>query len=121
MDAYDPQVVSRILRGRKWTQEDISKANLYKTKIINWFNDFFERYDFLVMPICPTASVPLKDANSNLRDMTLQLTTPASLSGLPALTGPVWLDENRSIGLQFIFKKVEPIIPLSIVELCKNI
>ena len=39
------------------------------------------------------------------REMTLQLTTPASLSGLPALTVPVWLSEKRSIGLQFIFKK----------------
>ena len=121
MDTYDPQVVSRILRARKWTPEDISKADLYKTKITNWFNDFFQTYDFLVMPICPTASVPLKDANSNLRQMTLQLTTPASLSGLPALTVPVWLDEKRSIGLQFIFKKVEPTIPLAVVELCKNI
>ena len=121
MDAYDPQVMSRILRARKWTPADISKANLYKNKITNWFNDFFETYDFLVMPISPTASVPLKDANSSLREMTLQLTTPASLSGLPALTVPVWLDEKRSIGLQFIFKKVEPTIPLAIVELCKNI
>lgn len=121
MDAYDPQVMSRILRARKWTPADISKANLYKNKITNWFNDFFETYDFLVMPISPTASVPLKDANSSLREMTLQLTTPASLSGLPALTVPVWLDEKRSIGLQFIFKKVEPKIPLAIVELCKNI
>ena len=113
--------MSRILRARKWTPADISKANLYKNKITNWFNDFFETYDFLVMPISPTASVPLKDANSSLREMTLQLTTPASLSGLPALTVPVWLDEKRSIGLQFIFKKVEPKIPLAIVELCKNI
>ena len=121
MDAYDPQVMSRILRARKWTPADISKANLYKNKITNWFNDFFETYDFLVMPVSPTASVPLKDANSSLREMTLQLTTPASLSGLPALTVPVWLDEKRSIGLQFIFKKVEPKIPLAIVELCKNI
>ena len=121
LDAYDPQVVSRILRARKWTPEDISKANLYKNKITNWFNNFFETYDFLVMPICPTPSVPLKDANSDLREMTLQLTTPASLSGLPALTVPVWLDEKRSIGLQFIFKEVEPTIPLSIVDLCKNI
>ena len=121
MDTYDPQVVSRILRARKWTPEDISKANLYKNKITNWFNNFFETYDFLVMPICPTPSVPLKDANSDLREMTLQLTTPASLSGLPALTVPVWLDKKRSIGLQFIFKEVEPTIPLSIVDLCKNI
>ena len=120
-EAYDPKVMNRILRARKWTEEDISKANLYKTEITNWFNDFFKTHDFLVMPICPTASVPLKDANSSLRELTLQLTTPASLSGLPALSVPVWLDEKRSIGLQFIFKKVEPTIPLAIVELCKNI
>ncbi len=120
-NTYDPEVKSRILRARKWTQDDITKAKQYKTEITNWFNNFFESYDFLVMPISPTASVPLKNINSDLREMTLQLTTPASLVGLPALTVPIWLDKKRSIGLQFIFKNVEPKVALALVDLCKNI
>ncbi|HBO57610.1 MAG TPA: amidase [Opitutae bacterium] len=119
--SYDPQVRDRILRAKEWTQEDISMAHLYRDQITNWFNNFFESYDFLVMPICPSPSVPIVDVRPELRERTLQLTTPASLSGLPALAVPIWLDDKRSIGLQFIFKNVEPAVPLALLKLCKNI
>ena len=82
---------------------------------------FFELYDYLVMPICPSPAVPIVDARPELREKTLQLTTPASLSGLPALAVPIWLDDKRSVGLQFIFKNVEPVVPLAVLKLCKSI
>ena len=119
--SYDPQVRDRILRAREWTQDDISMAHHYKEEITSWFNDFFELYDYLVMPICPSPAVPIVDARPELRERTLQLTTPASLSGMPALAVPIWLDDKRSVGLQFIFKNVEPAVPLALLKLCKSI
>ena len=118
---YDPQVRDRILRAKKWTQGDISMAHKYRDQITNWFNDFFESFDFLVMPICPRPTVPIVDVRPELRERILQLTTPASLSGLPALAVPIWLDDKRSVGLQFIFKNVEPAVPLALLKLCKSI
>lgn len=118
---YDPVVWERILRAEKWTRKNISTALLYKDQISKWFDSFFRNYDFLVMPICPCPSVPISITDSNLREKTLQLTSPASLSGLPALTVPIWLDDKRSVGIQLIFKNVEPSVPLSLLYLCKSI
>ena len=109
------------MSAKKWTQGDISMAHKYRDQITNWFNDFFESFDFLVMPICPSPAVPIVDARPELRERTLQLTTPASLSGMPALAVPIWLDDKRSVGLQFIFKNVEPAVPLALLKLCKSI
>ena len=120
-DSYDTNVKSRILRAKEWTHEEISLAHQQKDQIKSWFNSFFESNDFLVMPICPCPSVSFKDSRPKLREITLQLTTPASLSGLPALAVPIWLDNNRSVGLQFIFKNVEPLVPLALLELCRSI
>lgn len=120
-DSYDPNVKSRILRAKEWTHEEISLAHQQKDQIKHWFNSFFESYDFLVMPICPCPSVSFEDSRPKLREITLQLTTPASLSGLPALAVPIWLDSKRSVGLQFIFKNVEPLVPLALLELCRSI
>jgi len=117
---YDPQVRARILRALEWTPEDVEQAGRSTEKVSQWFDSYFETHDFLAMPVCPSASVPVGEAKPELREQTLQLTTPASLAGLPALTIPVWLDSPRSVGIQFIFKEISPVVPLAILELCEN-
>lgn len=118
---YDPQVRARILRAREWTRGDIAEAGETSRRVRTWFDFYFETHDFLAMPICPGPSVPAGEAKPELREQTLQLTTPASLAGLPALTVPVWLDTRRSVGIQFIFKETSPVVPLAILDLCENI
>ncbi|MGJ8640216.1 MAG: amidase [Opitutaceae bacterium] len=118
---YDPQVKARIERAESWTEVAITNAEESRMRVTEWFEQYFETHDFLVMPICPGPSVPPSESKPELREQTLKLTTPASLAGLPVLSVPVWLDSNRSVGLQFIFKEVAPRVPLAILELCKNI
>lgn len=120
-ELYDPQVRARILRVVEWSDSDIVRANDIRTRIKGWFECYFESNDFLVMPICPGPSIPMVDMLPETREQTLQLTTPTSLAGLPALSVPVWLDSKRSVGLQFIFKDVDPQVPLGILNLCENI
>jgi amidase/aspartyl-tRNA(Asn)/glutamyl-tRNA(Gln) amidotransferase subunit A len=117
---YDPQVLARILRARDWNPEDVAQAGRTMKEVSKWFDSYFETHDFLAMPICPSASVPVGEAKPELREQTLQLTTPASLAALPALTIPVWLDAPRSVGIQFIFKEIAPSVPLAILDLCDN-
>lgn len=118
---YDPQVRARILRARDWTQKDIEQACETSERVRFWFASYFQDHDFLAMPICPGPSVPSGEAKPELREQTLRLTTPASLAGLPALSVPVWLDAQRSVGIQFIFKEASPRVPLAILDLCENI
>jgi amidase/aspartyl-tRNA(Asn)/glutamyl-tRNA(Gln) amidotransferase subunit A len=118
---YDPVVEARIVRGSDWSAADRRRSQDTRDEVTAWFTDYFETHDFLVMPICPGPSIPVAEATVELREQTLQLTTPASLAGLPALSIPIWLDTERSVGLQFIFKRAAPIVPLAILDLCANI
>jgi amidase/aspartyl-tRNA(Asn)/glutamyl-tRNA(Gln) amidotransferase subunit A len=120
-DLYDPIVKDRILRGQAWTQAEIASAQQTLASVRSWFEQYFERYDYLAMPICPGPSIPVAEATPKLREQTLQLTTPTSLAGLPALSIPVWIDSKRSVGIQFIFKNVAPATPLALLDLCNNI
>lgn len=119
-ELYDPQVKARILRAKDWTDEDVSEADETLASTREWFAGFFESHDFLAMPICHGPSVPVSEAKPELRERTLQLTTPASLAGLPALSIPVAIGSGRSVGIQFIFKDVAPEVPLAILQRCAN-
>lgn len=117
---YDPAVKARIERGARWTTEDVAAAQQVREQVRAWFAAYFERNDFLAMPVCPKPSMPPEAATPDLREKTLKLTAPASLAGLPVLTLPVWLDAERSVGLQCIFKNVDPGVPLDLLERCED-
>jgi amidase/aspartyl-tRNA(Asn)/glutamyl-tRNA(Gln) amidotransferase subunit A len=118
---YDPVVKERILRGQAWSEAELASAQQTLTRVRAWFDQYFETHDYLAMPICPGPSIPVAEATPKLREQTLQLTTPTSLAGLPALSVPVWIDSERSVGIQFIFKNVGPTTPLALLDLCSNI
>ncbi|WPJ94570.1 amidase family protein [Coraliomargarita algicola] len=117
---YDPVVKERILRGQAWTETEIYAAQHTLERVRDWFKHYFKTHDYLAMPICPGPAIPVQQATPKLREQTLQLTTPASLAGLPALSVPVWIDSERSVGIQFIFNNVDPSVPLALLEVCKN-
>ncbi|MBT65410.1 MAG: hypothetical protein CML13_19605 [Puniceicoccaceae bacterium] len=118
---YDPKVKARILRGQAWTEAEVQTAQDTRLQIRNWFDAYFCEHDYLAMPICPGPTLPVDQASPKLREQTLQLTTAASLAGLPALSVPVWIDSTRSVGIQFIFKDPTPTVPLALLDLCKSI
>ena len=118
---YDPMVKARILRGQAWTEAEVQTAQDTRLQIRNWFDAYFCEHDYLAMPICPGPTLPVDQASPKLREQTLQLTTAASLAGLPALSVPVWIDSTRSVGIQFIFKDPTPTVPLALLDLCKSI
>jgi amidase/aspartyl-tRNA(Asn)/glutamyl-tRNA(Gln) amidotransferase subunit A len=120
-DLYDPAVKARILRGANWSSDEVEWALRKRSEVFAWFESYFENYDYLVMPICPRASVKLADATPDLREKTLRLTGPASLAQKPALTIPVTLLGNQTVGLQFIFKQLDAAVPLELLKLCANI
>jgi len=78
-------------------------------------------YGCLVLPVCPGPTRFKNESTPDLRERILDLTTPASLAGRPALTIPIFLDARRSVGLQFVFERPEPTIPLQILQWCARI
>lgn len=118
-ELYDPAVKQRIERALTWTPAEVEEATAVRAWVQQWFADYFETQDYLVMPVCPGASIPPAKATPELRENTLRLTSPASLAQRPALTVPVWLDDQRSVGLQFIFKDTAPEVPLALLSSCR--
>lgn len=120
-ELYDPSVKARILRGKQWSEEEKVWAKQMRAEVSAWFEAYFRSYDFLVLPVCPRASVNPDAATPDLREKTLRLTAPASLAQKPALTVPITLEGDRTVGLQFIFNELNGSVPLRMLKLCENI
>ena len=117
----DPTVVGRIMWGRDWSDEQRIWATDIRDRAHSMFNSFFDEYECLVMPICPGAVRPATHASVKQREDTLNLTAFVSVAGLPALSVPVFLDDVRSVGLQFIFKGTKAELPPKLLKLWSNI
>jgi amidase/aspartyl-tRNA(Asn)/glutamyl-tRNA(Gln) amidotransferase subunit A len=100
-DQYDPQTWERIDKGKQWTPEDLHESRSVIDQVRHFFDSLFEEYDFAVLPASPVPA-PLLGQATELREAQLRLTTPGSLSQLPILTIPYFMDSGLSGGLQII-------------------
>lgn len=83
------------------------KAALVRTKLVNEFNDAFNKFDFL---IGPTAPVTAFKAGENVDDplkMYLMdiMTVAANLVGVPSISLPAGFSEGLPVGLQVMANK----------------
>jgi Asp-tRNA(Asn)/Glu-tRNA(Gln) amidotransferase A subunit family amidase len=61
----------------------------------------WRRFDFLLAPACPFEQLTAGEDHAARRRSLLQLTTPFSLAGLPALTFP-WGPAQKKFGWQVL-------------------
>lgn len=99
---YDPAVWSRLVRGQALTASDCARAEEGIGRVRRLFADYFDTFDFLILPATPCEALRKTDCSLENRRRLLSLTAPASLAGLPVLTLPVALPSGLSTGLQFI-------------------
>jgi aspartyl-tRNA(Asn)/glutamyl-tRNA(Gln) amidotransferase subunit A len=81
------------------------KAQTVRTKLINEFAGAFKKYDVLIGPVAPTTAFKIGQNTGDPLQMYLAdvMTVAASLAGLPAISVPVGVDNNKlPIGLQLI-------------------
>ena len=81
------------------------KAQKVRTKIVQDFNIAFEKCDAILTPTTPAGAFEIGEKSHNPVEMYLNdiFTVPASLAGLPAISLPSGLDNNkRPLGLQLI-------------------
>ena len=101
-DQYDPALLQRIEQGMhcKPAAADESSNIQERTRIV--FTEFFEDYDYLVLPTCPVPTPDLSAWNDKLERDTMQLIAPASLAFLPALILPFACADGRQSAAQII-------------------
>ena len=80
------------------------KAQLVRTKLINEFNQAFEKYDFLVGPVAPTVAFKIGENSSNPLQMYLSdiMTVGANLTGVPSISIPAGFSDGLPVGLQLM-------------------
>jgi len=99
---YDPMIWKRFTDAEHLPAEKIVSARASLEQVRRTWTQFFESYDFLVLPSVPTPAPTKAECTPELRRRLLTLTAPASLGGLPCLSTPVTLPSGLSAGLQVI-------------------
>ncbi|MGB0370841.1 MAG: amidase [Opitutales bacterium] len=100
--AYDSKVWGLIDRGRRWTDTQRENAEQQQRDIMDSFEALFSEYDYIALPAVHQFAPYPSELTPELRDGLLELTSPASLAGLPALTIPVFDERRLSGGIQVI-------------------
>jgi len=85
------------------------KAQQVRTKMINQFNQLFEKYDFLIGPTTP--GLPFKIGSKNHDPLAMYLTdistVAANLAGLPAISLPAGFIDGLPSGFQVMAKMAD--------------
>lgn len=79
------------------------KAQTVRTKLINEYNNIFEKYDVLIGPVAPTTAFVIGQNTDDPLKMYLEdlMSVGPSLAGIPAISVPVGFDNNKlPIGMQ---------------------
>jgi amidase/aspartyl-tRNA(Asn)/glutamyl-tRNA(Gln) amidotransferase subunit A len=99
---YGPLVQERLDRARAISRAQIAAVEPSFAALKLTWGQFFQTYDFLVMPATPFAALTKAECVHANRLRILGLTAPAALGGLPVLTFPVALPSGLSAGLQIV-------------------
>jgi aspartyl-tRNA(Asn)/glutamyl-tRNA(Gln) amidotransferase subunit A len=80
------------------------KAQTVRTKLINEFNEAFEKVDILLGPTAPTTAFKIGENTSDPLQMYLTdiLTVAANLVGVPSISIPAGVSEGLPVGLQLM-------------------
>jgi len=101
-EEYDPVVWGRLDRGRRRTEAERATAHVARERIRRVFADIFTRFSGLVLPASPFPALTKAGCTEEARRRILQLTTPCSHAGLPALAVPVALPDGAWSALQIV-------------------
>lgn len=108
-DGFGAEAKRRIMVGTYvlssgYYEAYYKKAQTVRTKIINEFNQAFERFDFLIGPTAPNTAFKIGDRAHDPLKMYLSdiMTVAANISGNPAISLSVSEANRLPIGLQII-------------------
>lgn len=116
-ERYSPVVWQRLNRVHTITPEQIASADRAVAQLRAAWAEFFQSYDFLVLPASPCAAPTKAECTLETRTRVLTLTTPVSIGGWPVLSVPVPLPSGLTTGLQIVVKDPRsPVVPWALAR-----
>jgi len=104
---YDPATHARIVRARSWTSIQIDRARETRDAFHAWLAARFGEHPCIALPSVPCPAVGKSALDEAFRAALLRLTSPASISGAPALCLPIPFGHRLSLGWQVLFRDVD--------------
>lgn len=99
---YPDKLLRRIEAGQICTAEKADSAAGIQQQVREAMIDFFQHYDYLILPISSQATPDKTAWSGQLKNDLLRLNAPTSLAFLPALILPFPCDEGRHSAIQLI-------------------
>lgn len=96
-DLISQEVLTRLLKGKAVTKDDLTEAYLIAESFKDQMKSIFEKFNFLITPTLAIYPPKLSDANM-IAHPSKRLTLPFNLVGLPALSTPAV--NNPLVGIQ---------------------
>jgi Asp-tRNA(Asn)/Glu-tRNA(Gln) amidotransferase A subunit family amidase len=94
---FDPPIAARLEWGAAIGQEEVRELRLRNARFRKRMQEIFHSFDFLLAPATPLSFLDASKDHSEARARILRFTTPASLTGLPAVVLP-----STDCGLQLL-------------------
>lgn len=99
---YDRSLLRRIKEGLYCKPTRADDCSHIQETIRTTFTEFFEEYDYLVLPISPIATPEKSEWSDKIEQDILQLIAPASIAFLPSLILPFNCANGRHSAAQLI-------------------
>jgi Asp-tRNA(Asn)/Glu-tRNA(Gln) amidotransferase A subunit family amidase len=85
---FEPIIAERLAWGDSLTPAQLEPFHIGLERFRSQMSALFQHFDLLIAPCAPVSKLRVNDDHSQARKAILRYTTPASLSGLPAVTLP---------------------------------
>lgn len=99
---YDERLLKKIDFGKQCGVAELDRATDQQQNLSECLAQFFEDYDYLVMPVCHLPSPDISIWSDAFEDNLDRLNAPLSLAGLPAAILPFACSAGRSGAVQLI-------------------
>lgn len=102
---FEPEIAERLKWGAGIKALELRSRQKQLAAFRAEMEALFHRYDFILAPTTPVASLPADQPQHEARPRILKLTTPASLAGLPAVVLPAPAPPPDGCGLQLLAQR----------------
>jgi Asp-tRNA(Asn)/Glu-tRNA(Gln) amidotransferase A subunit family amidase len=96
---FEPTIAERLASGASIPAAELQLIHQRLQRFRSQMSELFDQFDFLIAPSAPVSKLLAARDHTESRKAILRYTTPASLSGLPAVTLP---GEHIGAGVQLL-------------------